>query len=1021
MKTIHACPAHPTPTSSTPLTRPGDALRRFRLVATALALLAAAPAWPEDIDVYAAVSGSTDRPNVLLVLDSSANWSAALPAPDCRYRDNGVLTAQGPDAGEQGKKAGIEKCALYNLIDALPVDPAVADPSRNALYNVGLMLLGESPNDGAYPRKAFTPLTTQNKATLKALIRNLSMQGDRGSKSDFAKALHESYLYFKGLAPYRGTTGSKWDAQAFAGGRYASPALASCARNYVIFIANGSPESAENNDAQALLKAAGGDATPISYPASYVKTPDQANWADEYARFLRGVDVSSMDAVQGVITHGVAVTGASSDGIYPNFIRSIANHGGGSFHSATDADTLVKALTEIFNQIQAVNSVFASATLPVSVNARGTYLNQVYVGMFRPDGDAKPRWRGNLKQYRFALDAVGALQLVDAAGTSAVSASTGFVSPSATSLWSTPSSYWGNQPLGTPPSASDAPDGESVEKGAAAQRLRTLYASAQSARRVWTCVGCAAGTALGAAPETRFERANGAITSTALGVAATAERDALIDWVRGTDNAGDEAGPATSPATTVRPSIHGDVLHSRPAVLNFGGATGVVVFYGANDGMLHAINGNPSGPSAGEPLWSFVPQEMYGKLNRLRRNAPEVRLSTTSALTGATPRDYFVDGPIGIYQKLRSDGSTERAIIYVGMRRGGNQIYAFDVTNPAAPLYLWRQTPAQLPQLGQTWSEPKVAVVAGHANPVLVFGGGYDAAAEDTAGQGATAVGHRVYVLDAITGGRLREFATARSVAADVTLVDTDADGRIDRAYAADLGGQVWRLDFETATGSAVADWTMWKVADLSGGTATGRKFFYGPDVVVTRRFAALLLGSGDREKPLQTATEDHFFQIYDRQVAKGPPAVVRTPTVFAELGLASAAPRTDGPGCYVAMAQGEKVVNAATTIGGSSYFGSNRPTPPAANSCSANLGVAKSYVMPLFCTTPRGTVLAGGGLPPSPVAGIVSITTAAGSTSVPFIIGAPNPKNSSIEGTRVSPLIDAPRRRIYWYPEGLR
>jgi type IV pilus assembly protein PilY1 len=109
-----------------------------------------------------------------------------------------------------------------------------------------------------------------------------------------------------------------------------------------------------------------------------------------------------------------------------------------------------------------------------------------------------------------------------------------------------------------------------------------------------------------------------------LGVAAT-DRSDLINWVRGTDNAGDELGPTTTPTTTVRPSIHGDVLHSRPAVVNYGGSTGVVVFYGANDGMLHAVNGNQSGTGAGQELWSFIPQEAFGKLSRLRSNFPKIR------------------------------------------------------------------------------------------------------------------------------------------------------------------------------------------------------------------------------------------------------------------------------------------------------------------------------------------------------------------------------------------------------------
>ena len=131
----------------------------------------------------------------------------------------------------------------------------------------------------------------------------------------------------------------------------------------------------------------------------------------------------------------------------------------------------------------------------------------------------------------------------------------------------------------------------------------------------------------------------------------------------------------------------------------------------------------------------------------------------------------------------------------------------------------------------------------------------------------------------------------------------------------------------------------------------------------------------------------------------------------------------TTGSGCYVTLAVGEKVVNASTSIGGNSYFGTNRPAPsdPSSQSCSANLGIAKTYAMPLFCVTPTGTTLTGGGLPPTPVAGIVTIGSGDTAKKVPFIIGAPNPKNSAIEGSRVNPTIQVPRTRIYWYQEGTR
>ncbi len=1003
---------------------------RAKPAALSAALMAAlcltAPLIAEDIDIYTGVNPNGDLPNVLLVLDNSANWTTSIPAPNCYYRENGVVTTNGPrdtnPGMEQGKKIAIEKCALYNLFDALPVRTDVTNPDADALFNVGLMLLNESPNNGAYPRKAFVPLTTNNKAALKAIVAGLSINADKGSNADFSKALYEAYLYFTGGSPYQGRSGGKFDTAAFsASGRYVSPATASCGRNHIIFIANGSPEASENNDAAALLARAGGSTSLISYPTSYITKPDQANWADEFARFLRGVDASGREGTQGIVTHGVAVTGAASDGLYPNFIQAMSVPWGGTYSSASNADALLQSLLQVFNEIQAVNSVFASASLPISVNARGTYLNQVFVGMFRPDANAKPRWNGNLKQYRFGLDTLGNLSLVDVNGNPAVSTTTGFISTSAQSYWTEASTFWNFGPIGTPPSSSDAPDGEVVERGAVAQRLRTAYATGQSSRNVFTCVGCSAGTPMGNSVETRFESANTLITSTMLGVASTT-RPLLIDWVRGNSNAGDEGGPTTTPATTIRPSVHGDVLHSRPAVVNYGGTTGIVVFYGANDGLLRAVNGNPSGAGAGNELWGFIPEEMFGRLNRLRANAPEVRLTNSTSAT-ATPRDYFVDGPIGVYQKFNAAQEVERVIIYLGMRRGGRLLYAIDVTEPTVPRFLWKKSNADLPQLGQTWSEPKPARIRGHSNPVLIFGGGYDPDAEDISTPGTTTMGHRIYVLDAINGNLLKAFTTTRSVPADVSLVDADLDGYIDRAYAVDLAGKVYRVDFESANSTAVADWSIYTVADLSGGTTSGRKFFHAPDPVVTSQFTALMFGSGDREKPLISNNRDHFFQIFDRNLSKGVPAA-HTPIAWTDLVPTGTTSSTTGRGCHVALDAGEKVVNAATTIGGAAHFGTNRPSTSVSNSrsCSADLGVAKSYAMPLFCVAPQSAVLVGGGLPPSPVAGIVNVSTPGGGTQrVPFCIGCINSKNSAIEGSRVNPVIRTPRTRVYWYQETRR
>ena len=971
------------------------------------------PVVAEDIDIYSSAPSDTDRPNVLIILDSSANWSSSI-GKTCTLIDDPtyVLSAQ-----ESGKKMGIEKCALYNLFHIMPVKP-----DGSAYFNVGFMLFNESPaaNSGGYPRKAFTPVTAANKAALKAMIKGLDVASDKGNNAAFSKTLHEAYLMFAGAVPYKGTAGSKWDRSAVEDGRYRRPGgEGDCARNFVIFIANGAPGEVTDSEAKALLTGLGGNTNALSYATSYIRNSDQANWADEYTRFMNLADVSTGRGKQNIITHAIAVTGASSDGLYPNFIRAMANQGGGSFYEAGDAATLTTALSEIFNQIQAVDSVFSAVSLPLSASRQGTYQNQIFVGIFRPDPDAQPRWMGNLKQFKVAYDAAtDSLTLVDSENRAAISAATGFINPNARSFWTDPSSFWINSPAGTPLSTSDSPDGEVAEKGGAGQRLRTTYGTTQTARQVFTCIDCASGSALSASP---FARSNTALTSTLLGVSTSTARDALIDWVRGTDNVGDEKGPGGT--VTVRPSVHADVLHSRPVVIDYGGSTGVIVFYGTNDGLLHAVRGNQTGAGAGEELWSFVAQEFFGKLTRQRSNSPVVRFPSTDSGVTASPRDYFFDGPIGVYR----DATAGRTIIYPTMRRGGTGVYAIDVTDPAAPKFLWKMTSSVVSVLGQSWSEPKVARIKGLAGPVLVMGAGYDAAAEDVDPPVATTRGNAVLVIDAITGSVLRQFSgTTRSVAADVALVDTDFDGYIDRAYAADVGANLYRIDFENSVGSSLSasSWTITALASLGDGLGS-RKFFYAPDVVATRSFTAVMLGSGDREKPLKTSGSDRFFLVKDTFTGKGAPSP--TPSVITASDLQAVGTESSfTKGCYVSLAAGEKVVTSASTISGTTYFSTNRPVS-SSSSCTANLGEAKAYELPLFCRTASSQVLTGGGLPPSPVVGVLQLSyTPIGSSTavskvVPFVIGGISAKKSALEIKKVTPAIPVKRKRPYWYVESDR
>jgi type IV pilus assembly protein PilY1 len=81
------------------------------------------------------------------------------------------------------------------------------------------------------------------------------------------------------------------------------------------------------------------------------------------------------------------------------------------------------------------------------------------------------------------------LFLADATGAAAENANTGFISGSAKSYWTASSTFWqfrdsSQNGVG---GISDSVDGDLVEKGGAAQRLRVAYPNSQTTRNVYTC------------------------------------------------------------------------------------------------------------------------------------------------------------------------------------------------------------------------------------------------------------------------------------------------------------------------------------------------------------------------------------------------------------------------------------------------------------------------------------------------------------------------------------------------------
>jgi len=287
---------------------------RLLTAALATAIAAAGVFWSglaraDDIDIYSMPNVDGQRPNVLIMLDNTANWSASIPTPICSDA-NANVKASSPNK-EEGTKMGAQKCALYKLISAL----SVTDLSQ---FNFAVMLFNESPDDSGYPRKAFVHVTTDDqKKDLLKLIANLGINADKGNNASTATAFYEAYQWFRGDTVYLGNkTASKNDPAAFTNSAkttYVSPGLG-CARNHIIYLANGSPQD-NNNKALALLQRLVPSATRLSIPtAEGVGNSDAANWADEFAAFFyNGSDLdSSMEGSQNITVHTLAVTGASS-------------------------------------------------------------------------------------------------------------------------------------------------------------------------------------------------------------------------------------------------------------------------------------------------------------------------------------------------------------------------------------------------------------------------------------------------------------------------------------------------------------------------------------------------------------------------------------------------------------------------------------------------------------------------------------------------------------------------------------
>lgn len=223
-----------------------------------------------------------------------------------------------------------------------------------------------------------------------------------------------------------------------------------------------------------------------------------------------------------------------------------------------------------------------------------------------------------------------------------------------------------------------------------------------------------------------------------------------------------------------------------------------MLFVGANDGMLHGFDA-----ADGTELLGFYPSAVLPNLRALAN------------------RDYshqfYVDGTPTVSSVYDDLSKTWRTLLVGGLRRGGQSIYALDISNPelfipgidqnarenAAQVVRWEFDDTDDADMGYSYSQPKTMRL-GDGKFYVVLGNGYNSTEND--GNVSTTGDAVLYLLDVANGAKIKistEVGTDESPSfpkrgnglSTVTGFDATNNGKIDHLYGGDLFGNVWKFD----------------------------------------------------------------------------------------------------------------------------------------------------------------------------------------------------------------------------------
>lgn len=712
---------------------------------------------------------------------------------------------------------------------------------------------------------------------------------------------------------------------------YQTPIGAACQGNFIILLSDGIPTVMNKTDAALSTLGYSNTSECLDVSSSIFgdSSHTEGNCSGDLVGYLKDNDQIPGLSPSNVRTYTVGFGLVGSEALIgKKYLQHLATEGGGEFFEADNYTTLTDSLKSIINAITGEADEFTGLAIDVRSNSFSSD-NRAFVNLFTPS--EKRVWDGNVKGY--FLEPTG---IKDVDGADALDANGKFL-PDARSFWSS------------------GPDGGIVANGGFSEKAqvnsRTLYTYTGTADPVNVLLETSG-------DEHRLNTANMALTKEHLAVPDETIRTDILDWVQ--------------------TASMSDPLHTKPLMAHY--PSGEVLFTMTNQGFVHAIDA--SSPKAyheytgGSELFAFMPQELLPNLSAIKTN-----LNTGSHI-------YGLDGGMTL-RHADSDGdqlidSGETAILYFGMRRGGNHYYALDVSNISSPRLLWKISggSGDFSDLEQTWSKMILTTVrdGGSDKKVLVFGGGYDAS-EDAKTSRSPGKGNRVFMVDADTGALIWSVGDGSphldapqmqfSIPSDIATVDLNGNGYVDHLYFGDMGGQLWRVKFSelvSGDGSPTVSFdsgdTVTRIADL--GISQNRRFYYPPAIALMSengvKHLAITIGSGNRAHPLDETVQDWVFMVRDPLDTPLNTAISMGDLYDATENLISEGSDKDSEratlnlkkGWKLSLNPGEKSLSTAVVFDGKLRFTTFEPTTSTAVTCGSGTGaIARYYVMNLDDATP--------------------------------------------------------------------